>query len=138
MALKRFLGPTTLAKHAWTDNPEEFIKAFKEVSILHDTSTPHRSETSRVIERSVCRVKEGASSSLVQSGLNEEWLDLASQCYVFLGNVVDHLICGNTALKKRFKEDLQGPIIRFGAQSFYKPSYEKDKNHLHKLGSKML
>ena len=72
-AVKRFLGPQTKAKHAYTDNSKEFIKAFKDMDITHDTSTPHRPSTNGVAERAVRRVKEGTACTLVQSGLDEVW-----------------------------------------------------------------
>ena len=43
------------------------------ISWNHCTSTPHRSETTRIAERAVRRVKEGTSAVLLQSGLNENW-----------------------------------------------------------------
>ena len=68
LSIKRFLGPNGLAKHAYSDNAIEFIKAKQEMGILHDTCTPHRSETFGIIERVIRRVKEGTSTCLVQSG----------------------------------------------------------------------
>ena len=67
------------------------------MGILHDTTIPHRSETNGVIERAIRRVTEGTSACLVQSGLNEEWWDLAMQCYCVLRNTVDLLVDGQTA-----------------------------------------
>ena len=116
LAMKRFLGPNTRAKHAYSDNAKEFFSAMQRLNILHDTSTPHRSETNGVIERAVRRAKEGTSACLVQSGLNEEWWDYAMQCYCFLRNTVDLLVDGETAWKKRFGVDFDGPTIPFGAE----------------------
>ena len=75
---------------------------------------------------------------MVQSGLNYEWWRAATNCYSFLRNVVDVLVCGSTAWKKRFGEDFKGPIIPFGAECKYKPIYDEDKKRLHKLGAQML
>ena len=55
------------------DNSLEFGKACEDLSWNHCTSTPHRSETNGIAERAVRRVKEGTSSVLLQSGLNENW-----------------------------------------------------------------
>ena len=49
-----------------------------------DTSTSHRSETNGAAERAVCRVKEGTTIALVQSGLPEQWWDCAMGCYRYL------------------------------------------------------
>ena len=84
ISVQRFLGPGVKASHAYSDNAKEIIKAMEDMGIVHDTSTPHRSETNGVIERAGRRVKEGTSACLVQSGLNEEWWDSAMYCYFFL------------------------------------------------------
>ena len=41
----------------------------------------HRSETNRIAERAVRRVKEGTSAVLLQSGLNENWWADSCECY---------------------------------------------------------
>ena len=58
-------------------NTDEFVKACQDLHWNHDTGTPHRSETKRVAERAVRRVKEGIDIALVQSELPEEWSDCA-------------------------------------------------------------
>ena len=68
---KRFVGPQFKPEHVYSDNSKELISACKELGWAHDTSTPHRSETNGVIERSVRTVKEGTSSALIQSGLDD-------------------------------------------------------------------
>ena len=70
--LQRFVGPQAKPQHVYTDNAQEFIAALQELNWPHDTSTPHRSETNGVIERSVRVVKEGTSCALLQSGLLEK------------------------------------------------------------------
>ena len=82
-ALRRFLGPQTKAKHAYSDNSKELAKAFKDSDIAHDTSTPYRPETNGVAERAVRRVKEGTACSLVQSGFDEVWWVHAMECYCY-------------------------------------------------------
>ena len=62
-----------MPKVIYTDNSLEFGKACEDLSWNHCTSTPHRSETNGIAERSVRRVKEGTSAVLLQSGLNESW-----------------------------------------------------------------
>ena len=138
LQVQRFLGPGCKALHAYSDNAKEIIKAMEDMGIVHDTSTPHRSETNGVIERAVRRVKEGTSACLVQSGLNEEWWDRATKCYCFLRNVVDLLIDGQTAWMKRFGVDFDGPTIPFGAEVLYKPSSNEDAKRIHRFGNKLL
>jgi len=137
-SIKRFLGPQQSAKHAYSDNFKELIKAFKDLQIDHDTSTPNRSETNGVVERAVRRVKEGASAALVQPGLSEDWWDVAVTCYCFLRVINDLLVEDKTSWEKRFGEVFQGPRIPLGAGCTYKPSSEKDQARLHQLGAKML
>ena len=55
-------------------HPPTFGKACEDLSWNHCTSTPHRSETKGIAERAVRRVKEGTSTVLLHSGLdNENW-----------------------------------------------------------------
>ena len=128
MAVKRFLGPGTPALHAYSDNSKEIIAAMEQMQILHDTSTPYCHESNGVIERAGRRVKEGTAACLVQSGLNEIFWDLATKCYCFLRNVVDLLLDGETAWKKRFGVDYNGPIWPFGCEVLYKPHNPEMKN----------
>ena len=59
-----------------TDNSLEFGKSCEDLSWNHCTSTPHRSETNGMAERTVRRIKEGTSAVLLQSGLDEKlWPD---------------------------------------------------------------
>ena len=62
--------------------PDEFVKACQDSHWSHDTSTRHRSETKRVAERAVRRVKEGTAIAPVQSGLPEEWSDCAMPLFL--------------------------------------------------------
>ena len=138
MCLKRFLGPQSQCKHAYTDGSAELEGALAELDILHDSSTPYRPETNGVIERAVRRIKEGTSCALVQSGLAEEWWPWAVQCFCFLRCIHDKLVGGQTAWQKRFGSSFKGPFIPFGAEVQYYPITEEDKRKCHKFGSEML
>ena len=135
---KRFWGPNFKPEYVYTDNSGEFIKSLEELDILHDTSTPHKSQTNAVAERAVGRTKEGTSVTLVQSGLHDVWWGEAMMCYCFLRNVVDILKGGQTAFEKRWGQKFTGPIIPFGAQIAYKPSSKKDQQRIHEFGPKWL
>ena len=75
---KNFSGNKGASKSSWsqigslksfyTDSSLEFGKVCGDLS----SSTPHRSETNRIAERAVRRVKEGTSAVLLQSGLDEK------------------------------------------------------------------
>ena len=76
-SLQKFLEPERKPKVIYTDNSLEFGKACEDLSWNHCTSTPHRSQTSRIVERAVRRIKEGTPAVLLQSGLDEKcWLIL--------------------------------------------------------------
>ena len=69
-SLQKFMEPNRKPKIIYSDNSLEFGKACEDLSWNHCTSTPHRSETHGIAERSVRRVKEGTSAVLLQSGLD--------------------------------------------------------------------
>ena len=71
-SLQKFLEPTTEAKNIFTDNSLEFGKACEDLSWIHWTSTPHRSETNGIAERAARRLKEGTPAILLQSGWDEK------------------------------------------------------------------
>ena len=95
-SLQKFLEPDRKPTVIYTDNSLEFGKACEDLSWNRCTSTPHRSETNRIAERAVRRVKEGTSAVLLQSGLNENgWAD-SMECCTYLWNVQDLLSDGKT------------------------------------------
>ena len=112
-SLQKFLEPDRKPKVIYTDNSLEFGKACVDLSWNHCTSTPHRSETDRIAERAVRRVKEGTSAVLLQSGLNESWRADSMECYTYLRNIQDLLSDGKTPYEGRVGEPFEGPIIPF-------------------------
>ena len=118
-SLQKFLEPDRKPKVIYTDNSLEFGKACEDLSWNHCTSTPCRSETSGIAERAMRRVKEGTSSVLLQSGLDESWWADSMECYTYLRNIQDLLSDGKTPYKRRFGEPLKGPIIPFGSLVLY-------------------
>merc|ERR1711873_47515 len=118
------------------------IKAMEELRWTYDTSTPHRPETNGRAERAVRIIKEGTSTTLLQSGLTEDWWQEAMECYCFLRCIHDRISAGGdssrTAFERRFGHQFKGPIIPFGAQIEYKPSQQSDIQRLHQFGKNML
>ena len=57
-SLQKFLEPDRNPKVIYTDNSLEFGKACEDLFWNHCTTTPHRSETHGIAERTVRRVKE--------------------------------------------------------------------------------
>ena len=98
-------------KVIYTDISSEFGKACEDLSWIHCTSTPHRSETNGIAERALRRVKEGTSAVLLQSGLNESWWADSMECYTYLRNVTDPLSDGKTPYERRFGQPFKGPIF---------------------------
>ena len=81
-------------------------------------------------------VKEGTACALVQSGLENKWWPEAMNCFCFLRNASTALEDGETAYKRRFAKDFDGPLVAFGAEVSYLPITPKDKKRTHALASK--
>ena len=81
---RKFLEPSenqlsvTLTLH-WN-----FGNCCAELSWNHRISTVRRSETNGITERGVRRIKEGSSSVLLLSGLDEKWLADSMECHCYL------------------------------------------------------
>ena len=136
-SLQKFLERDWKPKVVYTDNSFEFGKACEDLSWNHCTPTPHRSETNRIAERAVRRVKEGTSAVLLQSGLNENrWAD-SMECFSYLRNVTDLLSDGKTPYEIRFGQPFQGPIIPFGSLVEYHLITAKDQARIHQFGKKV-
>ena len=137
-SLQKFLEPDRNPKVIYTDNSLEFGKACEDLSWNHCTSTPHRSETNRIAERALRRVKEGTSAVLLQSGLNENWWADSMECDTYLRNVTDLLSDGKTPHERRFGQPPKGPTTPFGSLVEYHPVTAKDQSRIHQFGKKVL
>ena len=82
-SLMKFLEPTRKPKVIYTDSSLDFGKSCEELSWIHCTSTPHRSETNGIPERVVRRIKEGTSAVVLQSCLDEKWWADSMECYCY-------------------------------------------------------
>ena len=133
-SLQKFLEPERKPKVIYTDNSLEFGKACEDLSWNHCTSAPHRSDTNGIAERAVRRVKEGTSSVLLQSGVNESWWADSMECYTYLRNVTDLLSDGKTPYERRFGQPFKGLIIPFGSLVEYHPITAKDQSRIHQFG----
>ena len=122
--LQRFMGPKRVPDrvytdgatanepaYTYTDGSGEFKSALKELGWCHDTSTPYRSQTNGVAERSVRKVKEGTSCTLAQSGFEVQWWPEAMTCYCFLRGVTDVMKDGFTPYKSKFLKDFKGCLL---------------------------
>ena len=72
----KFQEPTRKPSVIYADNSWEFGKSGEELFWNLCTSTPHRSETTGLVERAVRKVKEGTSAELLQPGLDNEWCEI--------------------------------------------------------------
>ena len=122
-SLQKFLEPDRKPKVIHTDNSLELGKACEDLSWNHYTSTPHRSETNGIAERSVRRVKEGTSAVLLQSSLDENWCADSMECYCYLRNIQDLLSEVKTPYERRFGDY---------------PISAKDQSRIHEFGKKVL
>ena len=114
-----------------TDNSLEFGKAFEDLSWNHCTSTPHRSGTNGIAEKTVRRVKEGKSAVLLRSSLDENWWADSTECYTYLRNAQDLLSDGKTPYERRFWKPLKGPIFPFGSLVEWYFISAKDQSRIH-------
>ena len=119
--IMKFMEPMRKPKVIYTDNSLEFGKACEDLSWNHRTSTPHKSETCGIAERTVRRVKEGTSAVLLQSGLDENWWADSLECYCYLRNIQELLSDGKAPYERRFGMPFVGPVIPFGATVEYHP-----------------
>ena len=127
--VRKFLESTRKPKVIYTDNSLQFGKSFEDLSWNHCTSTPHRSETNGTAERSVRRIKEGASAELLLSGFDEKWWADSVECYCYLRDVQDLLADGKTHYERS--------RYSFGATVEYHP-IAKDQSKLHHFDKKVL
>ena len=103
-SLRTFLRPGENPRSIFTVISLEFMTTCEELNWKHEGSTPRRSEKMDLQKRAVRRVKEGTSSVLVQSGLQESWWAEAMECY-----------------ERRFNSPFDGPIIPFRADVKFSP-----------------
>ena len=128
-SLRKFIGPSQKPKVLYTDNSLELGKSCEDLSWNHRTSTPHRSETNGIAERTVV---------LQQSGLDEKrWAD-STECSCYLRNVQNLLADGKAPDERRFGDPFKGPVILFGAMVEYHPISPRDQSGLHQLDKKVL
>ena len=83
-------------------------------------------------------MKEGTSSVLVQSGLQESWWAEAIAPCCNLRNVQDLLADGQTPYQRRFNSPFERPIVPFGTEVKFYPILSKDLGRVHQLGTKIL
>ena len=122
-SLVKFLEPTRKPEVIYTDNSLEFGKACEDLSWNHCTSTPYRSQTNGIAERSVRRLKEWTSAVLLQSGLDKEWWADSMECHCYLRNIQDLLSGGKTPYERRFGIPFMTDQWKFRCQQqcFVKP-----------------
>ena len=130
-----FLPPPALRATHWARQPDRHAKPAllreqREWPRLRRPHLPHRiiarlhhTDQKQVgwLKRTVRRVKEGTSTVLLQSGLNESWWADSMECYTYLRNVTDLLSDGKTPYEWRFGQPFKGPIIPFGSLVEYHP-----------------
>ena len=132
------MEPERKPKVIYTDNSLEFSKACEDLSWIFCASTPHKSDTNGIAERSVRRIKEGTSAVLLQSGLIENWWEDSVECNTSLRNATDLLCDGKTPYERRFGKPFNGPIIPFGSMVEYYTISAKDQSRIHQFGKKVL
>ena len=117
----------------------EFGKSCEDLARKHRTSTPHRSQTNGIAEKAIRRVKEGTSTVLLPSGLDERRWSGSMECCCYLRDVQDLMADGKTPYERRFEEPFKGPLIPFGATLVeYHPISARDQSRTHQFGKKFV
>ena len=121
--LKNFQRLSSLTLH-W--NLEKLVKIFNASS----------ARTNGIAERALRRVKEGTSSVLLTSGLEEQWRAESMNMSLLFTQCPRSLTRGRKLhVKRRFTEPFSGPIIPFDAKVEYHPTSTKDQARLHQFGN---
>ena len=138
-ACKSSWNPRGNQKVIYTDNSLEFGKACEDLSWNHCTSTPHRSETNGIAERTVRRVK-GRHLCCI-AAIRSKW-KLVGRFYgmLHLSAKRPQIYClmGRRPMKDVFGQPFNGPIIPFGSLVEYHPITAKDQTRIHQFGKKVL
>ena len=100
-SLQKFWSPTGILKSFILTIPWNSAKLVKIspgiIARLH-----HIDQRLMGLLKEQCRVKEGTSAVLLQSGLNESWWADSMECYTYLRNVTDLSSDGKTPYERRF------------------------------------
>ena len=136
-SLQKFLEPTRKPKVIYTHSSLEIGKYCEDSSWNHCTSTPHRSETNGIAERAVRAMKEGTSTVLLQSGLDEKWwapCNVTANCETYQTSC----LMENTPYERRFGVPFNGPDIPFGAMVENNHISAEVLSRQHQFGPKVL
>ena len=112
---KLLLPPIRKPDKIMMDNSKEFVKAWQDLQWNHDTSTPHRSETNGVAERTF-RVAHWTTGGIVRC-------NAAVTCGILQDRMADR----QAAHKKTIVKSSDRPIIPFGSVEYLLNS-AKDKS----------
>ena len=128
-SLRTFSHPEESPRSVYTDNTLEFAIPCEELNWNHERSTPHRSETNGGAERAVRRVKEGTSSVLVQSRVQESW-EQKQWCVTAISEMCKtYLQMARRLANVGSIHNLQGQSYHFGAEvTFYPISSQRPRS----------
>ena len=114
-----------------SDNSKDCIKACSTINWTHNTNTLHRSETNRVIERTVRRFPEGTAATSVQGSHPDEPWDCGTARFYILHNVTDKRADGRHRMNNSTIQKIIGTSSPSGATGMYKPSKLKNETRIH-------
>ena len=120
-SLQTFLHPVEKPRSVYAVCSRELIQACEELNWKHERSTPYTADAHGIAARAVRRVKEGTSSVLVWSGLQEIWRAEAMECESYLRNVKDSLADDQKPYERRFNSPFDDLIIPFWNRSHILP-----------------
>ena len=108
----KFQGPNSrqCVQSFRSDNAGELTKAAESIGWLVDKSTPYRSTSNAIAERSVRRVLDGTRTLLFHSGMPRVWWPYAAKHYCWLHNVMARKGLPSPYFM-RFKRNFKGCLL---------------------------
>ena len=111
------------------------MKACQDSHWSHDTGTRHRSETKRVAERAVRRVKEGTSYRTSAKWTTRRMVGLRN-AIVTCATLTTKWPMAGQHWRKAVAKKLTDQLIPFGSLVEYNPIAAKDKSRVRQCGKK--
>ena len=90
-AVSHFLKASDTIGIAYTDNGREFIKAFEEMQVDHQTSIEYLDSTKSVVEREARTLIEGTRVNLNQAGMSLNMWPYAVRHHAMALNITDQI-----------------------------------------------
>ena len=118
-AVSHFLKTPDTIGIAYTDNGREFIKAFEEMHVDHQTSIEYLDSTKSVVEREARTLIEGTRVNLNQAGMSLSMWPYAVRHHAMALNTTDQISGDPPSWNLRNPTEFQGIQAPFGCLVWY-------------------